>query len=168
LRAEESEVRNIKYIVRGKHKRSNVKGEKIKEELEEQKPSGRIRFSIKKGKKQRKVEQEIWYKEVELRQPPRKKGLPEVKMVVVLARETEESAGSEKPIEWMLLTNKKIDNGREAIEILDYYLSSSQRGFHPKALTKPDMRLSPHPAFINQSTSVRISPSVQINSDSFS
>jgi len=118
-----SELKNLNYIIRSQHRRSSKAGKKLKEEVESQKVSGRISFSMKRGKKQRKVEQEISYKELILKPPKAKKGLGEVKMTVVLAKETQESAGSEKPIEWMLLTNKKIDSGREAIEILDYYLA---------------------------------------------
>jgi len=119
-----SGVKNMKYIIRSSHPRSSKEGKKIREVLYSQKPLVKINFKIqKRGSKQREVEQEISYKELTLKPPMAKKGLGELKTTVILAKETKESAGSEKPIEWILLTNKKINNAEEAIQVIKYYLA---------------------------------------------
>lgn len=124
LTVDKSGAENMKYIVRSSHPRSSKEGKKIREELYSQKPSGKISFKMKKkGLKERKVEQEILYKELILRPPMAKKILGELKTTAILAKETRESAGSEKPIEWILLTNKKINSNEEAVQIIDYYLA---------------------------------------------
>jgi len=124
LAIDKSGARNMKYIVRSSHPRSSREGKKIREELYSQKPSGTINFKMKKrGSKERKVEQEISYKELVLKPPIAKKGLGELKTTVILAKETKKSAGSEKPIEWILLTNKKINSSEEAVQIINYYLA---------------------------------------------
>ena len=123
VKAQESQVENLKYIIRSRHNRFTVGGKNIKEELEEQRVAGRVRFSLKRGTKIRDVEQEISYKEVELVPPSGKRELAGVKVTVVLAKETKESAGENKPIEWLVLTNKRVKGGKQAIEILDCYLA---------------------------------------------
>jgi len=124
LKIDKSGAKNMKYIVRSRQPRSSREGKKIREVLYGQKPSGKINFKMnKRGLREGKVEQEISYKEVVLKPPMAKKGLGELKTTVILAKETKESAGTEKPIEWMLLTNKKINNIKEAVQIIHYYLA---------------------------------------------
>jgi len=75
-----SGIENMKYIIRSSHPGSSKEGKKIRQELYNQEPSGKINFKMKKrGLKERNVEQEISFKELTLKPPIAKKGLGELK-----------------------------------------------------------------------------------------
>lgn len=123
LKSEESKIENIKYIIRNSQARSTTEKKKIKEILYSEDPCVEIKFTIKRNNKQESVHQEIRYKEVILNPPFAKKNLATIKLTSVLAKEKEGTSTREKKLEWMLLTNKKVRDASEAVEIVEYYLS---------------------------------------------
>lgn len=106
------------YLLRSQHNR-NLPGElKLWSSVQADTPLGRISFTIPsgRGRKARKVSQEIRAKRVEL---PDGKGAT-VEVTCLIASEVDAPLGA-KPIVWRLLTNRGATTLEEAVELINWY-----------------------------------------------
>lgn len=110
-----------RILKKDKNKREN---KKLKKTVGEAPIVGSIEFDLpaSKGRKARRVTQEIRVANVTLHPPKRiRNKLPEVTIHAVLAREINPPFG-ERPIEWLLLTSLSIKTSEQAIQIISWYL----------------------------------------------
>lgn len=112
------------WIVRGCYNRNLEDGNKLFDSLEKSPVLGKIEFDISKtrNRKSRHVTQTLQVINVILK-APRRKGykLPNTTVTAILAQE-KKCPKNEKPLRWILLTNKKISSAKDAAQIVDYYL----------------------------------------------
>lgn len=106
------------WLIRAKHNRSLPEQKKLWDEVEKEPVLSKITFikPRKKGEKSRKIIQEIKV----LRYTLHPKGKTAIEMTLVQAKEINPPKGT-KPIVWRLLTNRRVDNIAQALEILDWY-----------------------------------------------
>jgi len=106
------------WLIRAKHNRSLPEQKKLWDEVEKEPVLSKITFikPRKKGEKSRKIIQEIKV----LRYTLHPKGKTAIEMTLVQAKEINPPKGT-KPIVWRLLTNRRVDNVAQALEILDWY-----------------------------------------------
>jgi hypothetical protein len=106
------------WLIRSKHNRSLPEQKKLWDEVEKEPTLSKITFikPRKKGEKSRKIIQEIKV----LRYTLSPKGKTAIEMTLVQAKEINPPKEA-KPIIWRLLTNRRVDNVAQALEILDWY-----------------------------------------------
>lgn len=111
-----SENPDIDYLIRGKHNRLLNDGSKLKDGLDTAPVLGEIEFTLPKGRKRksRLVRQQIKSIRVVL-----KKG--DIPITVISAEEISPPAG-QKPVRWILLSNRIVSELAEAEELLNWYL----------------------------------------------
>jgi len=100
------------------------KGKKLFKKIEEAPVIGEVEFNLPKikGRKARKVTQEIRELTLTLKAPYRRdKTLPDVTINVVFAKEINAPLGVE-PIEWVLLTSLPIGTKEQALQVVEWYL----------------------------------------------
>jgi len=107
------------YLIRAKHNRNLVGGEKLWDSVARQEPLGHIEFMLEATaqRKARKVRQTLTAQRVTL---PKKKGKPALEVTLIVAREENPPAG-EKPIIWRLLSNRMVETLEQASEMIDWY-----------------------------------------------
>ena len=107
------------YLIRAKHNRKLVGGEKLWDSVASQEPLGHIEFILEASpqRKARKVCQTLTAQRVTL---PRKKGKPALEVTIILACEENPPAG-EKAIVWRLLTNRTVETLEQASEMINWY-----------------------------------------------
>jgi len=107
------------YLIRAKHNRKLVGGEKLWDSVASQEPLGYIEFMLEATaqRKARKVCQTLTAQRVTL---PRKKGKPALEVTLMVAREETPPAG-EKAIIWRLLTNRTVETLEQASEMINWY-----------------------------------------------
>jgi hypothetical protein len=107
------------YLIRAKHNRKLVGGQKLWDSVASQTPLGEIEFILEASpqRKARKVCQTLTAQRVTL---PKKKGKPALEVTIILAQEENPPAG-EKAIVWRLLTNRTVDTLAQASELIDWY-----------------------------------------------
>lgn len=108
------------WLVRAKHNRclADGEGKRLWAETTAQVPLGEINFVMAgRGKqKAREVHQQLWARRVLLRDGKRGK----VEVTCVIAREVHPPAGV-TPVEWRLLTNRRVDTLADASQLIDWY-----------------------------------------------
>jgi IS4 transposase len=107
------------YLIRAKHNRKLVGGEKLWDSVASQEPLGHIEFILEatSQRKARKVRQTLYTQRVTL---PKKKGKPALEVTILLAQEETPPAG-EKAIVWRLLTNRTVETFEQASKMIDWY-----------------------------------------------
>ena len=110
----------VDWLVRSQHNRSLSDGDKLWFSVTEGDPVGEIRFTMPKRKDQsaREVVQDVWVKTVAI--PDGSGGFIQTSCIV--AKETNPPVG-EDPVEWRLLTNRRVETFEESIKIIDWYLA---------------------------------------------
>jgi len=119
-------------------KRGKTQYRKLIETVKLSGEKGKIKFNLeaRPGKSARKVEQKIYFTEVNLSPTPRQKrmyGYNPITTNVVIATEVDVAEG-EEPIEWILLTNLSITSLEEARRVIDWYLCRWQIEIYFKIL----------------------------------
>jgi hypothetical protein len=106
------------YLIRAKHDRALEDGGKLRAPVESQVPLGEVEFALPKapGRPGRTVVQSVRVARVTLA----RRGDETREVTVILAREEVPPAG-EKPIEWRLLTNERIETLEDAGLCLAWY-----------------------------------------------
>jgi len=110
------------WLIRSQHDRNTEEGEKIRILLSKAPRLGEIQFNLPKGRGNRKarpVTQTL--RAISVPISPPKKGFPIVTVTAILAEEEHPPKG-EKPIQWILLTNRTIQTHEQAQQMLDWYL----------------------------------------------
>ena len=112
----QAETPEIDYLIRGKHNRILEDSSKLKDRLAAAPELGEIEFTLPKGRKRksRQVKQKLKSTRVVL-----KKG--NIPLTVISAEEMSPPAG-QKPVRWILLSNRKVNTLAEAEELLNWYL----------------------------------------------
>lgn len=107
------------YLIRAKHNRTLVGGEKLWDSVARQEPLGEIEFILEASpqRKARRVCQTLTAQRVTL---PKKKGKPALEVTILLAREENPPAG-EKAIVWRLLSNRLLETLAQASDMIDWY-----------------------------------------------
>jgi hypothetical protein len=107
------------YLIRAKHNRNLVGGEKLWDSVAGQEPLGYIEFTLEATaqRKARKVCQTLYAQRVTL---PKKKGKQALEVTIILAREENPPAG-EKAILWRLLSNRLVETLEQASEMINWY-----------------------------------------------
>ena len=106
------------WLIRSKHNRALEEGQKLWNSVKKETPMGEIEFELPPRQNQpgRKVRQQIGAAERQISNG--KKG--KLTVTCVIAMEIDPPAGV-KPLEWRLLTNRKVNNLAEATEIVEWY-----------------------------------------------
>ena len=110
------------WLIRSRHDRNTEQGDKIRTRLAKAPRLGEITFHLPKGRDNRKarpVTQTLRAISVPLSPPV--KGRPVVTVTALLAEEEHPPQG-EKPIQWILLTNRTVETLDQAQQMLDWYL----------------------------------------------
>ena len=107
------------WLVRAKHNRSTVAGEKLWDRLARSEPLGEVEFlrPAAPGRPPRVVRQTLYGQPVTL---PARKGAPAVTGTAILAREAHPPVG-QPAIEWRLLTNRTAETLEQVVELIDWY-----------------------------------------------
>jgi hypothetical protein len=107
------------WLVRAKHNRNTVAGDKLWDRLPRGEPLGEIEFTLPAApdRPTRLVRQTLYRHAVML---PAHHGHPAVTVTAVLVREEHPPAG-EKAIEWRLLTNRTAETLEQVVELIDWY-----------------------------------------------
>jgi hypothetical protein len=107
------------WLVRAKHNRNTVGGDKLWDRLARSQPLGEVEFllSATAERAARAVRQTLYCEQVTL---PALKGAPTVTVTALLAREEHPPAG-EKAIEWRLLTNRGAETLEHVVELIEWY-----------------------------------------------
>ena len=107
------------WLVRAKHNRSTVAGEKLWDRLARSEPLGEVEFlrPAAPGRPPRVVRQTLYGQPVTL---PARKGAPAVTVTAILAREAHPPVG-QPAIEWRLLTNRTAETLEQVVELIDWY-----------------------------------------------
>jgi len=110
----------VDWLLRSQHNRVLPDGDKLWDQVTQEETLGEIRFTVPKRKEQsaREVVQDVRVKIVEL--PDGKGGFIQVSCIV--AREINPPAGQD-PVEWRLLTNRRIETFEDAVNMIDWYLA---------------------------------------------
>jgi len=105
------------WLVHAAHNRCLPDGEKLLQYTSAGEPVGEIAFAMaaRHGVKARTVRQQLWVRRVELTAG---KGRA-ISATCVIAREVDAPARV-KPIEWRLLTNRKVGSTQETIELIEW------------------------------------------------
>ena len=106
------------WLLRSQHNRALPEGGELWAQVLESEPLGEIRFTLprKNGRKARPVRQQIHSRRLELADG----GGGRLEVTCVVAKEIGAPAGV-KPIEWRLLTNRKVEDLEAAAELIDWY-----------------------------------------------
>lgn len=106
------------WLVRSTHNRVVEGGNKLWDEVMQEKVLGGISFTLRprEGQKQRKVRQEIRSKRVSI--PDRSGGY--VELTCMIAREVDAPIGV-APLEWRLLSNREANDFNSVSELIDWY-----------------------------------------------
>jgi len=106
------------WLVRSQHNRALPDGGKLWKAVKTEDPVGEISFTMpaRKGQKARTVKQRIWSKHVTLSDGKRGR----LSANCVIASEMNPPPGV-KPLEWRLLTNRRVDGLDGAVELIDWY-----------------------------------------------
>jgi hypothetical protein len=107
------------WLVRAKHNRNTVAGDKLWDRLPRSEPWGEIEFTLPAASDRpaRPVRQTLYRQAVTL---PAHHGQPAVPVTAVLACEEPPPAG-EKAIEWRRLTNRTAETLEQVVELIDWY-----------------------------------------------
>jgi len=112
------------FLLRARHNRNLAKSgdggaEKLWDKAARQPPLGQIEFMLEANgaRKARKVCQSLYALRATL---PKHKGVPELDVTAILAREDNPPPG-EKAIEWRLLTNRGAATLGQAAELVGWY-----------------------------------------------
>ena len=107
------------WLVRAKHNRTTVAGDKLWDRLARGEPLGEVEFTLPAApdRPARLVRQTLYRQAVTL---PVHHGQPAVTVTAVLAREEHPPVG-EKAIEWRLLTNRTAETLEQVVELIDWY-----------------------------------------------
>ena len=106
------------WLIRSKHNRALEQGKKLWSSVKKATPMGEIEFELPPRQNQpgRKVRQQVWAAERAISNG--KKG--KLTVTCVIAKEIDPPPGVQ-PLEWRLLTNRKVKNLIEATEIVEWY-----------------------------------------------
>ncbi len=106
------------WLIRSKHNRALEQGKKLWSSVKKETPMGEIEFELPPRQNQpgRKVRQQVWAAERAISNG--KKG--KLTVTCVIAKEIDPPPGVQ-PLEWRLLTNRKVKNLIEATEIVEWY-----------------------------------------------
>src|SRR5512143_1432545 len=107
------------WLVRAKHNRTTMAGDKLWDRLARGEPLEEVEFTLPAApdRPARLVRQTLYRQAVTL---PVHHGQPAVTVPAVLARE-EHPPASEKAIEWRLLTNRTAETLEQVVELIDWY-----------------------------------------------
>jgi hypothetical protein len=107
------------WLVRAKHDRKTLAGEKLWDRLGRSDALGEVEFTLPAApdRPARVVRQTLRRESVTL---PARKGVPTVTATAILAREEHPPAG-QKAIEWRLLTNRTAETLETVVELIDWY-----------------------------------------------
>jgi len=107
------------WLVRAKHNRKTLAGDKLWDRLGQSEPVGEVEFLLPAApdRSARRVRQTLYRQVVTL---PARKGAPAVTVTAILARE-EASPVGEKALEWRLLTNRAAETLEAVVELIDWY-----------------------------------------------
>lgn len=108
----------VDWLVRSQHNRALPHGERLWSAVRADEPVGELRFTMasRHGQKAREVHQRIRVKSVTLADG---RG-DELSAYCVIATEADAPAGV-KPVEWRLLTNRRIEDFNDAAQLIDWY-----------------------------------------------
>jgi hypothetical protein len=136
LESDES-LKNAQWIIRSTQNRKLADGsQKLWDKVRSTNSIGEVEFVLPegRGRKSRKIKQEIRVATVELKAPLRhNKELENTTITIVLASEVNPPEG-EKPVEWLLLTSLDVNDYKNAIKVIEYYLCRWQIELYFKAL----------------------------------
>ena len=106
------------WLIRSKHNRVLEEGKKLWNSVKKETPMGEIEFELPPRQNQpgRKVRQQIWAAERQISNGRKGK----LTVTCVIAKEMDPPPGVQ-PLEWRLLTNRKVNNLAEATEIVEWY-----------------------------------------------
>jgi len=107
------------WLVRAKHNRNTMAGDKLWDRLSRSEPVGEVEFLLPAApdRAARRVRQTLYRQVVTL---PARKGAPPVTVTAILAREENPPPG-EKALEWRLLTNREAETLEAVVELIDGY-----------------------------------------------
>ena len=110
------------WLIRSKHNRTLPNGGKLWASVTAEKPIGEIRFILaaRRGVKSRPVRQQLFVKRLSI--PNGKKGDDKGTLEVscLVAQEIDPPKGA-KPVQWRLLTNRRVETLLAASELIDWY-----------------------------------------------
>jgi len=109
-------------LIRARHNRKTALGSELWQHISEQNPVSEQQIIIpdRTGKRKRKVQVEVRYKEVEILCPVHKEGKA-FKSVVLTAIEIRQKGNSKDGIHWKLLTTLAINNAEQASQCMRWY-----------------------------------------------
>src|SRR5512135_3879223 len=107
------------WLVRAKHNRNTLAGDKRWDRLRWSEPGGEVEFWLPAAPNRpaRRVQQTLSCQMVPL---PARRGAPAVTVTAILAREEAPPAG-EKALEWRLLTNRVAETLEAVVELIAWY-----------------------------------------------
>jgi Transposase Tn5 dimerisation domain/Transposase DNA-binding len=107
------------WLVRAKHNRNTLAGDKLWDRLGQSEPVGEVEFMLPAApdRPARPVRQTLYCQAVTL---PARQGAPHVTVTAILAREEAPPAG-ESALEWRLLTNRPAETLEAIVELIDWY-----------------------------------------------
>ncbi len=107
------------WLVRAKHDRKTIAGEKLWDRLGRSDALGEVEFTLPAApdRPARVVRQTLRRESVTL---PARNGVPTVTATAILAREAHPPAG-QKAIDWRLLTNRTAETLETVVELIDWY-----------------------------------------------
>ena len=107
------------WLVRAKHNRNTLAGDKLWDRLGQSEPVGEVEFVLPAApdRPARRVRQTLYRQVVTL---PARKGAPAVTVTAILAREENPPPGA-KALEWQLLTNRAAETLEAIVELIDWY-----------------------------------------------
>ena len=125
LMREAQELGNpIDWLLRSQHNRALPSGEKLWQSVKDVDPVGEIKFTLpsrkarkgQKAQKARTVRQQVRFRSVKVSDGRR----GQVDAFCVIASEVDAPPGVQ-PVEWRLLTNRKVEDFDNASELIDWY-----------------------------------------------
>ena len=110
------------WLVRSKHNRTLPDGGKLWTSVIAEKPIGKINFILpaRRGVKSRPVQQQLFVKRLLIPNGLKGEDKGTLKVSCLVAQEINTPKG-ETPVQWRLLTNRRIDTLAEAGELIDWY-----------------------------------------------
>ena len=107
------------WLVRAKHNRHTLAGNKLWDRLGQSEPAGEVEFLLPAApdRPARRVRQTLYRQVITL---PARHGAPAVTVTAILAREEAPPAG-EKALEWRLLTNRAAETLAAIVELIAWY-----------------------------------------------
>jgi hypothetical protein len=107
------------WLVRAQHDRNTADGDKLWDRLARSEPLGQVEFALPAvpDRPARLVRQTLYREVVTL---PKDKGVPEVTVTAILAREEHPPAG-QPAIEWRLLTNRTAETLEAVVQLIEWY-----------------------------------------------